>query len=69
MDHEMMSKQERRAQWRYRGQRRPAFALKSGECQESVWGYPRPPAGGFCGGWVAEKIVGPFVGEPGTGGW
>jgi uncharacterized protein (DUF427 family) len=26
-------------------------------------------AGGFYGGWVTSKIVGPFKGEPGTGGW
>ncbi len=26
-------------------------------------------AGGFYGGWVTNDIVGPFKGEPGTGGW
>ena len=26
-------------------------------------------AGGFYGGWVTSNIVGPFKGEPGTGGW
>ncbi len=26
-------------------------------------------AGGFYGGWVTPEIVGPFKGEPGTGGW
>jgi uncharacterized protein (DUF427 family) len=25
--------------------------------------------GGFYGGWVTPEIVGPFKGEPGTGGW
>ncbi len=25
--------------------------------------------GGFYGGWVTKEIVGPFKGEPGTGGW
>ncbi|MGB5808913.1 MAG: DUF427 domain-containing protein [Polyangiales bacterium] len=25
--------------------------------------------GGFYGGWVTREIVGPFKGEPGTGGW
>jgi len=25
--------------------------------------------GGFYGGWVTNDIVGPFKGEPGTGGW
>lgn len=32
-----------RAQWRYRGQERPSFAVPPGEGQESVWDYPRPP--------------------------
>lgn len=26
-------------------------------------------AGGFYGGWITSKIVGPFKGEPGTRGW
>ena len=26
-------------------------------------------AGGFYGGWVTPEIVGPFKGDPGTGGW
>ncbi|REJ73430.1 MAG: DUF427 domain-containing protein [Acidobacteria bacterium] len=29
----------------------------------------RPQAGGFYGGWVTDEIVGPFKGDPGTGGW
>ena len=29
----------------------------------------RPQAGGFYGGWVTSRVVGPFKGEPGTGGW
>ena len=29
----------------------------------------RPQAGGFYGGWVTDRIVGPFKGEPGTGHW
>ena len=29
----------------------------------------RPQPGGFYGGWVTDEIVGPFKGEPGTGGW
>ena len=29
----------------------------------------RPQAGGFYGGWITDDIVGPFKGEPGTGGW
>lgn len=28
-----------------------------------------PQPGGFYGGWVTPDIVGPFKGEPGTGGW
>jgi len=33
-----------RAQWRWRGTERPAFATAPAEGQESVWDYPRPPA-------------------------
>ncbi len=29
----------------------------------------RPQAGDFYGGWVTSRVVGPFKGEPGTGGW
>lgn len=29
----------------------------------------KPQPGGFYGGWVTSKIVGPFKGEPGTDGW
>ncbi len=29
----------------------------------------RPQAGSFYGGWITSNIVGPFKGEPGTGGW
>ncbi len=28
-----------------------------------------PQAGGFYGGWVTRRVVGPFKGEPGTWGW
>jgi uncharacterized protein (DUF427 family) len=28
-----------------------------------------PQIGGFYGGWITNEIVGPFKGEPGTGGW
>jgi len=28
-----------------------------------------PQAGGFYGGWVTSKVVGPFKGAPGTRGW
>lgn len=29
----------------------------------------RPQAGGFYGGWVTDRVTGPFKGEPGTAGW
>ena len=29
----------------------------------------RPQAGDFYGGWITDEIVGPFKGDPGTGGW
>jgi uncharacterized protein (DUF427 family) len=29
----------------------------------------RPQPGGFYGGWITDEIVGPWKGEPGTGGW
>ncbi|MCY4655344.1 MAG: DUF427 domain-containing protein [Gammaproteobacteria bacterium] len=32
-----------RAQWTYRGQERPDFAIEPHDGQESVWDYPRPP--------------------------
>ncbi len=28
-----------------------------------------PQAGGFYGGWITKDVVGPFKGDPGTGGW
>jgi len=28
-----------------------------------------PQAGGFYGGWITQRVVGPFKGEPGTAGW
>ncbi|MBT8040020.1 MAG: DUF427 domain-containing protein [Gammaproteobacteria bacterium] len=30
--------------WKFRGQKRPAFADVPGPGQESVWDYPRPPS-------------------------
>lgn len=32
-----------RAQWRFRGDKRPDFAREPAAGQESVWDYPRPP--------------------------
>lgn len=29
----------------------------------------RQQPGGFYGGWVTDEIIGPYKGEPGTGGW
>ena len=29
----------------------------------------RPQAGGFYGGWITDRVVGPFKGGPGTWGW
>jgi uncharacterized protein (DUF427 family) len=29
----------------------------------------QPQAGGFYGGWITSRVVGPFKGEPGTWGW
>ena len=29
----------------------------------------RPQPGGFYGGWITMDVVGPFKGEPGSGGW
>jgi hypothetical protein len=29
----------------------------------------RPRPGGFSVGWVTSQVVGPFKGEPGSGGW
>ena len=62
--------------WRNRGQARPTFAIEPREGQESVWDdcyvdgeRVRSQAGGFYGGWITNEIIGPFKGEPGTGGW
>jgi uncharacterized protein (DUF427 family) len=29
----------------------------------------RPQAGDFYGGWITDRVVGPFKGDPGTGHW
>jgi uncharacterized protein (DUF427 family) len=29
----------------------------------------RPQPGGFYGGWITPELVGPFKGDPGSGGW
>lgn len=38
--------------WKYRGQKRPPFALEPLADQESVWDYPRPPLVQWC-----ERLV------------
>lgn len=36
----------------------------------TVDGAPvQPQPGGFYGGWITPELVGPFKGEPGSGGW
>ena len=38
--------------------------------QCTVDGEPvRPQEGGFYGGWITDRVVGPFKGAPGTRGW
>jgi uncharacterized protein (DUF427 family) len=45
-----------------------AFYPSKVECYvDGIRVLPQP--GGFYGGWVTPEIVGPFKGEPGTGGW
>ena len=29
----------------------------------------RPQEGGFYGGWITDRVVGPFKGVPGSWGW
>lgn len=64
------------AGWSYPAARAPFAAL-----QDYVAFYPsrleclvdgeraRAQPGGFYGGWITSDVVGPFKGEPGTGGW
>jgi len=45
-----------------------AFYPAALDCR--VDGAPvRPQPGGFYGGWITPELVGPFKGEPGSGGW
>ena len=48
-----------------------AFAFFAGRVDECRVGGERvaPQPGGFYGGWITSRIVGPFKGEPGTGSW
>lgn len=47
------------------------LAFYSNKIEECFVGEERvkPQAGNFYGGWITNKIVGPFKGEPGTWGW
>jgi uncharacterized protein (DUF427 family) len=45
-----------------------AFYPTALDCR--VDGAPvRPQPGGFYGGWITPELVGPFKGDPGSGGW
>ena len=46
-------------------------AFYPGRVDEASVGAERvtPQPGGYYGGWVTANIVGPFKGDPGTGGW
>jgi len=50
---------------------RGAVAFYPGKVDRAlVDGEPaRPQAGGFYGGWITSRVVGPFKGGPGTVGW
>lgn len=39
------------------------------DCCEVAGERVQPQAGGFYGGWITSRVVGPFKGEPGTLGW
>lgn len=47
------------------------LAFYAGRVDEAWVGDERvtPQPGGFYGGWVTSRVVGPFKGEPGTLGW
>jgi uncharacterized protein (DUF427 family) len=47
------------------------LSFYAGRVDEAWVGDERvvPQAGGFYGGWITSRVVGPFKGEPGTGGW
>jgi uncharacterized protein (DUF427 family) len=50
---------------------RDHYAFYPGRVDEAWVGdeRARAQAGGFYGGWITDRIVGPFKGEPGTRGW
>jgi len=47
------------------------LSFYAGRVDEAWVGDERvvPQAGDFYGGWITSRVVGPFKGEPGTGGW
>lgn len=46
------------------------FAFYATHLDCRVDGMPATPQpGGFYGGWITPELVGPFKGEPGSGGW
>ena len=47
------------------------LAFYAGKVDEAWVGEERatPQPGGFYGGWLTARIVGPVKGEPGSGGW
>lgn len=50
---------------------RDYFSFYAGRVDACILGVHRaiPQAGDFYGGWITPGIIGPFKGEPGTGGW
>lgn len=49
---------------------RGCYAFYPGKVECFVAGERvRAQAGGFYGGWITDEVIGPFKGEPGTGGW
>jgi uncharacterized protein (DUF427 family) len=67
----------RSAAWTYR-RPRPGYesitdhvAFYAGRVDAAFVGAERatPQPGDFYGGWITSDVVGPFKGEPGTGGW
>ena len=49
---------------------RDHLAFYPGRVECTVAGeHVRSQPGGFYGGWITGEIVGPWKGEPGTGGW
>jgi uncharacterized protein (DUF427 family) len=66
-----------RAAWSYPdpyeeyAQLRDALAFFAGRLDACFVGGERvtPQPGGFYGGWISPRVVGPFKGDPGSEGW